>query len=341
MLGHMTTSPIFIVGCPRSGTTLLRNLLRSHPRLTFPSESHFIPLFYRAYGHPRTEQDAVALAKRMLGLQWVCQWNVSITPQEFAGLDRTFQTVIGRLFEAWARKEGKPRWGDKTPHYVEEIPVLAELFPAGRIIHIIRDGRDVALSWLKAGFEPRNLYTAAMLWQRYVSAGCRDGARLPPATYLEVRYEALVDQPETTMRKVCAFVDEPFTEAVLHPSPIRGILRPKIIGGGVPEVAAKLERIAPSAVDWTVEMPPVDRLLFESIAGDLLEILGYEVSGARRSISAGERLAWGLHHQLWWVIERLNTKGSHRWLLAHLELRRAAARARARQVAAPGSSPST
>ncbi len=340
MLGHMTSSPIFIVGCPRSGTTLLRNLLRSHPQLTFPSESHFIPLFYRAYGHPRTERDAVALAARILRLQWFRQWHVRIEAGEFAP-DRTFQAVTCRLFEAWARKEGKHRWGDKTPHYVEEIPVLAELFPAGRIIHIIRDGRDVALSWLKAGFEPRNVYTAAMLWQRYVSAGCRDGALLPPATYLEVRYEALVKQPDTTMRKVCAFVDESFTEAVLHPSPIRGILRPKIIGGGVPEAASKLESIAPSAVDWTVEMPSADRLLFESIAGDLLEILGYEVTGARRSISAGERMAWSLHHRLWWVIERLNTKGSHRWLLAHLELRRAAARARARQVAAPDSSPST
>ena len=332
----MTSSPIFIVGCPRSGTTLLRNLLRSHPRLTFPSESHFIPLFYHAYGHPRTERDAVELAERMLGLQWVRQWNVSLTPQEFAP-DRTFQTVIGRLFEAWARKEDKPRWGDKTPHYVEDLPVLARLFPAGRIVHIIRDGRDVALSWLRAGFEPRNLYTAATLWKRYASAGRRDGAQLPSTTYLEVRYEALVNQPDATMRTVCAFIGESYTQAVLHPSPIRGILRPKIIGGGVPEAASKLDSIAPSAVDWTVDMPPADRLLFETIAGDLLEILGYEVTGVRRPISAGERLAWGLHHRLWWIIERLNTKGSHRWLLADLELRRAAARARARSVAPPDS----
>jgi hypothetical protein len=340
MPGRMTSSPIFIVGCPRSGTTLLRNLLRSHPRLTFPSESHFIPWFYRAYGHPRTERDAVALATRILRLQWIRQWHIRVEPGEFAP-DRTFQAVIHRLFGAYTRIEDKPRWGDKTPHYVEAIPVLADLFPAGRIIHIIRDGRDVALSWLKAGFEPRNLFTAATLWKRYVSAGRRDGAQLPPATYLEVRYEALIDRPDVTMQTVCAFIAEPYTEAVLRPSPIRGILRPKIIGGGVPEAASRLERIAPSAVDWTTEMPPADRLLFESIAGDVLESLGYDVSGVRRSLSAGERLAWGLHHRLWWVLERLNTKGSHRWLLAHLELRRAVARARTRQVAPPDSSQPT
>ncbi len=340
MPGRMTSSPIFIVGCPRSGTTLLRNLLRSHPQLTFPSESHFIPWFYRAYGHPRTERDAVALAARILRLQWVRQWHIRVEPGEFAP-DRTFQAVTHRLFEAWTRKEGKHRWGDKTPHYVEEIPVLAELFPAGRIIHIIRDGRDVALSWLKAGFEPRNLYTAATLWKRYASAGRRDGALLPPATYLEVRYESLVNQPDATMRKVCGFIGEPYTEVVLRPSPIRGILRPKIIGGGLPEAASKLERIAPAAVHWPTEMTQADRLLFESIAGELLQTLGYDVTGVRRSISAGERLAWGLHHRLWWVLERLNTKGSHRWLLANLELRLAVARARGRQVAPPDSSQST
>jgi hypothetical protein len=195
----MNDAPIFIVGCPRSGTTLLRDLLRSHPRLTFPPESHFLPAFYRGYGDPRSEREAVALARRILRLEWIRLWRLPLTAAEFAA-DRSFRDVLVRLYGAWAGREHKARWGDKTPHYVTAIPTLREIFPAGQIIHIVRDGRDVALSWLRTGLEPRNLFVAARLWKQYVSAGRAAGVGLPRAAYLEVRYEALLSAPADTRR---------------------------------------------------------------------------------------------------------------------------------------------
>ncbi len=328
----MPDAPIFIVGCPRSGTTLLRNLLRSHPRLTFPTESHFIPWFYRGYGHPASRQAAVALAARILRLQWVRQWNLTLQPEAF-GEDRTFQAVLSRCFGDWARKEGKPRWGDKTPHYVQDIPVLAELYPSGRIIHILRDGRDVSLSWLKAGFEPRNLYTAALLWRRYVGAGRTAGRLLPTAMYLEIRYEALMADPAATMQAVCAFLGEAYDAAVLQPTPIRGRLRPRLIGNA-PEPPTRPETIAPAHPGWEALMPMADRVLFESVAGDLLQELGYPISGQTRHIANLERAGWAVHHRFWWIVDRLNLRGSHRWLLADLALRGAVARARSRGAGA-------
>lgn len=326
----MNASPIFIVGCPRSGTTLLRNLLRSHPRLTFPSESHFIPSFFRGYGHPGNAEEAIELADRLLRLEWIRQWGITLAADEF-GPDRSFQAVVCRLFETWSRSEGKPRWGDKTPHYVQNILTLAELFPEARIIHIIRDGRDVSLSWLKAAFEPRNLFTAATLWNRYVTAGRNAGSMLPRKSYLEIRYEALLDRPGETMRAVCDFVNEPFCEAVLTPSPIPRVLRPRLFGDEKPPEQPGRDVIPPLQSHWKTGMSRPAQVLFESVAGGLLSSLQYETIGATRSVSGVERLGWRLHHKFWWVIERLTMKSSHRWLMTDLALRRAHALAQRRK----------
>ncbi|MFQ5615525.1 MAG: sulfotransferase, partial [Anaerolineales bacterium] len=229
-----THPPIFIVGSPRSGTTLLRNLLRSHPRLTFPEESHFIPTYYKKYGNPKNEREACKLAEAILNLQFIRDWGLSITPSTFSGM-RSYADIVDRLFEEWARSEQKPRWGDKTPHYVTQIPTLVEIFPACKIIHVIRDGRDVALSWMRFGYGPNNLYTAAKAWARFVAAGQEDGKKLPGETYLEVRYEALIQQPEKTLRQVCAFLDEDFHPDTLKPThlPVSGTRRytPKQVPG--------------------------------------------------------------------------------------------------------------
>lgn len=326
----MTASPIFIVGCPRSGTTLLRDLLRSHPRLTFPPESHFIPAFYRGYGDPGSAKEAVDLATRLLRLEWIRQWDIALTPGDFVE-DRSFDAVVCRLFDAWARTENKPRWGDKTPHYIQNILTLVELFPSARVIHIVRDGRDVALSWLKAGFEPRNLYTAATLWKRYVSTGRRAGMMLPLATYLEVRYESMLGAPADTMRAVCDFVGESYTDAVLTQSPILRVLRPKRLGKPRPAEQPIAQATPASVARWKTAMSAGDQLVFESVAGDLLATLDYETAGVTRPISRVERLGWKLHHTFWWVLERLNLKGFHRWFLTDLAMRRAHARARRRK----------
>lgn len=299
-------SPIFILGCPRSGTSLLRNLLRAHPHLTFPGESHFIPTFYRWYGDPRNAAEACRLSSRILRNYWVQLWRMSLKASDFADC-RSFREAVCRLFEAWARRENKPRWGDKTPHYVTEIPVLLELFPEAKIIHIYRDGRDVALSWLRVRMEPRNLYVAARLWKTWVSAGRRDGAKLPCHSYMEVPYEGLIERPRETMQSVCAFIEEPFDEAVLRPNLIAGEREHhQRRGWNRPSWSSDIE--ASNAGKWRTRMSASARVLFESVAGDLLEELGYQTEGRRRTITWPERAMWRLHHQFWWTLPRLRPR---------------------------------
>ena len=309
-------SPIFIVGCPRSGTSLLRNLLRSHPNLTFPDESHFIPSYYGRYGDPSDADRARRLAKNLLSVGWVPSWKLDLAPKDFEDC-RSFRAVVSRLFEAWARKEGKPRWGDKTPHYVSHIPVLIELFPAARILHIIRDGRDVALSWLRTRMEPGNMYTAARFWRDLVTAGRQAGARLPGGTYMEVRYEALLADPEGAMRGVCAFIGEPYSSVVLRPS----VLAPARSRRGRPPKIRKPEIVRGNTTNWKTQMRAADRILFESVAGNLLAELDYETEGRVRRVTVPERWMWSLHHAGKWTLYRMDVWMLRRRLSSFLRIK--------------------
>jgi len=315
--------PIFIVGSPRSGTALLRDLLRAHPRITFPGESHFIPLFYRAYGDPRTAGDAQALGGRILKLRWVKRWGLDLDPDSFRDC-RTFRSVIAMLYEAWTAKEGKERWGDKTPQYYAAMPVLRTIFPDGQFIHIYRDGRDTALSILAAGFGPQNLYTAAVGWRRDVRTAREAGAAMSSEAYFEVRYEDVLTAPEETMREVLDFLGEPFDDDVLRPNFLERDARPLVIGRQERGYVSRTEIVATNRNKWKTRMGAADQRLFESVAGDLLMDLGYETTGNTRPIPRLEEVGWKTGHRLRWALRKLNTRQKSpgtAWLMLGAKMR--------------------
>lgn len=296
-------SPVFLVGCPRSGTTLLRDLLRSHPLLTIPGESHFIPDFYRAYGDPQNPWEAERLAARILGTFWIGRWHLPLEPGDFRDC-RTFRETVERLYETWARLEGKRQWGDKTPHYVLHMPLLARLFPEARFVHIYRDGRDVALSWLKKRYEPQNLYAAIEQWSFMVTTGMRDGRRLGPERYFEVRYETLISETEAVMRKVCRLLGLPWDAAVLRPN--RSQRGTAGVTAGPPPAEVKSR----NSEKWKTEMAREDRQLAESVAGETLAQLGYETNGLARPLSRWRQTAWRIRSRIRWVTHKAREK---RW----------------------------
>jgi len=289
----MGDAPVFIVGAARSGTGLLRDLLRSHPRLSFPPESHFIPSYYRAYGDPRSDRHARRLAAAILRRSRVRYWNLDMAPAELDS-HRSFTGLSAHIYRAWADREGKPRWGDKTPRYVFEISLLAELFPDARFLHIYRDGRDVALSQLPVAWGPTNAVTAARLWRDRVIAGRRDGGRLSANRYRELSYERLVEATEETMREVCEFLEEEFVPEILIPTRLPSSVSP---AGGRPRSdwirPAFRDRVDPArAGSWRTEMDAADRARFEAVAGELLTELGYPVVAEARGLSLAERAEW-------------------------------------------------
>jgi hypothetical protein len=313
-------SPIFIVGCPRSGTGLIRNLLRSHPRLTFPGESHFIPGFFRAYGNPGSGREASELAERILKLEWIKSWGLALDPSQFAYC-RSYAEIVAGIYTEWARKENKVRWGDKTPQYVAEIPTLLEVFPNSKIIHIIRDGRDVALSWLRVNFGPENVFTAASDWKRFVEAGRSYGSSAQPGTYMEIFYEQLVEEPRESLERVCAFLDEPFSDDIVKPNPLERNFREPKFGKRSPTYASQTEIVGTNPGKWREKMSGRDRVIFESVAGDLLASLGYQTEGITRKITKREQLFWKTHHLFLWSLARLDAGEKGKWLKTDLFLR--------------------
>lgn len=325
-------APIFIVGCPRSGTTLLRNLLRSHPRLSFPPETHFIPQLYKAYGELHTKVDVRKLSRLILSLEWVKSWECTFDKDALYAC-HSYREIINELFNAWLRHEGKKRWGDKTPHYVLYLTTLARIFPDAKIIHIYRDGRDVAKSWVKSPFGPENLYAAAAQWQHFVQSGRQAGAMLPSHTYMEVCFETLLQKTEAILRRLCAFIDESFDPAMLKPNvlpmPAQRIRIP-ILGTYRRGLATQPYIVKGNSHKWKMDLTVDERALVEAIAGPTLQILGYELEGHQRRVPLYSHWWWVAHSRIKEVLVKLNTRNKRLWIATIIHMKKAQALARLR-----------
>lgn len=273
----------FFVGRGRSGTTLLRSMFDSHPRMAIPYESHF-PVtmglrrsLYESAGAVNTEMFLSDLFRHYGFKRWgIPEDNIRQAFSEISGADLTLADALRLTYRTYARYHGKDRYGEKTPGFVVSIPLLAELFPESRFIHVLRDGRNVALSYLEGGWGPKNLVEAAVYWKRFVQKGRRDGQQLGPERYVEVRYEHLVENPEEQLKRLCDFVGLDFDEQMLRYFERRevlpGRLRPHL-------KAAHQNLLKPPTTglrDWRRQLSVSDAALFDVVAGDLLNELGYE-----------------------------------------------------------------
>jgi len=194
----MTTSdhpPIFIVGCQRSGTTLVRLMIDSHPNISCGPETRFLADLAKVTTENWTRLSHFGFEKDY--------WHRSI-----AGLFETIQ-------HDYAASRGKTRWADKTPRYALSLDFIDELFPSCQVVHVVRDGRDVVASH-RHRFGYAAAVKAAEKWPRYIRAAREAGARLGPGRYHELRYEELVADPKSAMRELLEFLTEPWDDAVLH-----------------------------------------------------------------------------------------------------------------------------
>src|SRR6266545_1616703 len=159
----MAGPPVFVVGCGRSGTTMLRLMLDAHPELAIPGESHFIPPLWSARRRYLRggRLDADLLLTELFRTLHFQMWKLpeAEVRRRVSGLmDPGFADVIGSVFAVYAEHQGKERWGDKTPIYVRHLPLLATLFGDARFVHLIRDGRDVTLSYLSVPWGPSTIW---------------------------------------------------------------------------------------------------------------------------------------------------------------------------------------
>jgi hypothetical protein len=268
---------VILLGVRRSGTTLLRVMLDRSPALAVPDESYFVPQLARRHGR---SVDVDAFLDDLRRLPTLVDWGLS--PEAVARRLRPGTTTgeaIAAVFETYAAERGKPRWGDKTPLYMQHLPLLERLFPTACFVHLIRDGRDAALSFLSVpggimteGWgHPRDAAGFACQWATEVRAARALGDRSGSTRYLEVRYESLVAGPEAELRRICSFAGLDYDDAMLG-----------YVGQTDSARKEHQQRLnEPPRVgvrDWRTEMAPVDVAAFEHVAGDLLHDLGYDVT---------------------------------------------------------------
>ena len=283
------SAPLVLLGVSRSGTTLLRVIVDRSPGIAIPDESFFVPLLARRHGKAI---DAERFLDDVARIPTIREWGVPVAdlaPRVRSGMPTG--AAIAAIYEAYAAAAGKPRWGDKTPMYMRHLPLLEELFPDAQYVHLVRDGRDAALSFLqmpegtftRTWAHPATSRQFACLWRKEVDDARALGRRVGASRYREVRYEELVSEPEATIRGICAFAELPFEPSMLEYA-------------GAVDVSAKPHQqrlLTPPTAgvrSWREELPADEVATFESVAGDLLADLGYEVR-SNRSSGAGATLA--------------------------------------------------
>ena len=191
------------------------------------------------------------------------------------------------LLGSWTLRRGKTRWGEKTPHHTLCWQTILEGFPELKVVHLVRDGRDVALSFRAAPFGPKHVYPAAHHWVRYVSAAEAAGAALGADSFLVVRYEDLVSDPERELRRICTLLGEEYDPAML------GYHNRNVPYPTDDRNAANLKRpvLADGSGRWRTELTLREQRIFEAIAGDHLERYGYPVLQSRPKLTSWERMS--------------------------------------------------
>ena len=290
--------PIFIVGVHRSGTTLLRFMLSSHSDIYIPTESDFIPYFYRKI---RNRDFNRVLVQYLLDItfdkyRFVNDWQgdkpatnefySNMTSKDLAGF-------LDRLYALYAEQNDATRWGDKTPIYTSYIDTIHRIFPDAQFIHIIRDPYDACISLLEK-YQQRefhvDIYFAARNWVRRIQKAQLDGRVLGDKYYLEIRYEDLTQSPEKELRKVCEFLNEDFQPAMLAHSDLANqkISHESYFFGNV------IHPVSASSVGrGRRELASRDKQVIGLIAGPLMQSFGYELESVG-DIDLSNRMRIGL-----------------------------------------------
>ncbi|MGI9009121.1 MAG: sulfotransferase family protein [Streptosporangiaceae bacterium] len=278
--------PIFVLGCPRSGTTLLQLMLHAHPRIAMPPETRFVITAYErrnSFGDLRSEASRRALAGSIVGDPGTLFGDLGLDAGEVAGEiaqgPPTLGSAIGIVFRAYARRFGKPRWGDKRPGYYQYVPALARMFPDAQFVHLIRDGRDCVASLLRMPWFHQDIDAAVCTWIEAIDSGRRAARSLPAGAYYELRYEDLVADPAGQLGPLCAFLGEDYDPVMTEPHKVSGDTLPE---RQVWHSATRAEVKAAPSGTWQERLEPGQIALCETAMKGRLRSLGYELTGPAR-----------------------------------------------------------
>ncbi len=295
MSAAIRTPAPFVVGLTRSGTTLLRMMLDAHPELAVPPETHFVPALIKAASDDAVDGEALLAACTSHRTWGDFAISEQALGERFAALDPGKPGVGGAavraFFELYAAAQGKRRWGDKTPAYMLSIARIGRALPEARFVHLIRDGRDVALSQTERALNQQpGRREQAERWVKRIGKAREQAARLGGDRYREVRYEDLVRDPEPTLRGICELIALDYDPAMVAYHE-RAAARLVEMAGGLAAAGSQTEQPAGYRIEnhapttrpldpaklekWRREMSAAELDAYRAVAGDLLREFGY------------------------------------------------------------------
>lgn len=301
---------LYVVGCPRSGTTLLQRMLDHHSQLAVANDTHFVVRAIEKHAAARIPQILTgerlpldrSLIDGVLGYHRFARLGLPAESVErAAAASEDYRSFVAHLYTVYAASHDKPYGGEKTPDFVRRLPLLAALCPDSRFVHIVRDGRDVALSTLDWAHERKGpgkwalwqqdpVVASGLWWSWQVGAGRLAGEALGDR-YHELRYEDLIAEPTAELRRITEAIGLPFERNMLDYH--RGRERSR------PGRSAKQNWLRPTAGlrDWRTQLPETDLAAFEAVAATELRAAGYELQFDSTAPATARRISEPL---VWW-----------------------------------------
>ncbi len=271
-------------------------MLDAHPRLAIPPETHFLPTLIDLWNQGDRPGPDSQVAAVMSHAGWRdFGFDGSELERIFDGSSEGAAEAIRAFYSAYAARHSKPRWGDKTPVYMESIARIGNTLDGqARFVHLIRDGRDVAVSRgaraVKRGRSATPAAKEAETWKRRIESARKQATEVEH--YLEVRYEDLIADPEAALRRVCRFTELEFDPVMLayHEGARERLSELSDLPGKGGTVRPGSERVEAHALTsepprtdrierWRTDLEPSSIADYERVAGDLLAELGYPLSG--------------------------------------------------------------
>ena len=286
-------APVFVLGCPRSGTTVLYHMLLSAGGFAvYRAESNVFNILVPRFGDLRHEKN-----RRLLLNHWFRSKLFQVSGLERDEIEhrimaecRSGGDFLRITMEETARKQGMERWADCTPDHLLNIPEIHEQLPGAYVIHIIRDGRDVALSYVQQRWahplpwdRHEQLAVAGMYWEWVVRKG-REYGRILGSNYCEVRFEDLVANPSEVLGRLGEFIGHDLDYEKIQRAAIGSVREPNSSFLG----ESGQQSFQPAG-RWKRKMSSEEVERFEAVVGDFLRELGYEVSAEsnqKRSLRA-------------------------------------------------------
>ncbi|MBR9921791.1 MAG: sulfotransferase [Bacteroidetes bacterium] len=280
------SAPFFIIGTPRSGTTLLSVLLGNHPAIYIDGDSVGLSLVrdfrrMKSAWQNKPLQDKKALWSRICKSSYKQRLDRIFDAEKLEAYPHFQQYLTGSL-QAFAERHNKKIWGDKTPELIHHLPEILELFPEARFIQMVRDSRPNVSSLVKRQYYPLSL--ATQYWKDINGLGLYYRNLMPENRFRILKYEDLLTQPEESIKEICAFLKIPFEAEILD------LDRSEATGSKDSYVQSSIR--ADKLEAWRKTLGEKDIRKIESICADTMEALDYPRDIFKDSAKARSLSAW-------------------------------------------------